>query len=101
MRKIERLVYRSKKEREKRVRKRKHCLETHLNHRREKDGKQKGGDIMNLHSAEVATTSETETTDARMSDEAAKSGGEREIRVQLNQEREYFVREKEVEVHSV
>lgn len=68
-------------------------LGNHLSHRREKDGKQKEGDIMSLHPAEVATASETETTDARTSDKAAKSGGEREIRVRLKQEREYFVRE--------
>lgn len=48
---------------------------------------------MNLHPVEVATASETETTNARTSDKVAKSGGEREIRMRLNQEREYFVRE--------
>lgn len=70
-------------------------LGNHLSHRREKDGKQKGGDIMNLPPGENCNRerNQTETIDARTSDEAAKSGGEREIRVRLKQEREYFVRE--------
>lgn len=52
-------MYRRRKETLVRKRDESTLLGNHLSHWREKDGKQKGDDIMNLHPAKIATVSET------------------------------------------